>query len=229
MIKPSLTALALLLALAACKEQKPQADYTTPTGPAAYGDVLNTAIVGNPPNLVPYLAADSTASAIAGNIYHALLKYDANLNLAPQLAESYTVAPNNLSITFKLRKGVTFSDGTPLTSADVSATFHALIDPDTKTPYADDYQRVSKFETPDAHTVRVTYAEPFAPSLSSWAGLLVMPAHVIGKTKSFNDTSLKTEPVGTGPYALARWRRGQDVLLAANQTGWQKPYIAQLY
>ncbi|RYG59002.1 MAG: peptide-binding protein, partial [Alphaproteobacteria bacterium] len=74
-----------------------------------------------------------------------------------------------------------------------------------------------------------TYAEPFAPSLSSWAGLLVMPAHVIAKTKSFNDTSLKTEPVGTGPYALARWRRGQDVLLAANQTGWQKPYIAQLY
>ncbi len=229
MKKHSLAAFAALLTLTACKPERPQTDYTTLPGPAAYGDVLNTAILGNPPSLVPFLAADSTASSIAGNIYQALLKYDENLNLVPYLAENYTVAPNNLSITFKLRKGVTFSDGKPLTSADVSATFHALIAPDTKTPYADDYQRVSKFETPDPYTVRVTYPEPFAPSLSSWAGLLVMPAHIIAKTKSFNDTSLKTDPVGTGAYALSRWRRGQDVLLSANQTGWEKPYIAQQY
>ena len=217
------------LVLTACKPEHPPTDYTTPPGPQANGDVFNTAMLGSPPNLVPYLAADSTASAIAGDIYQALLKYDANLNLTPQLAESYTVAPDNLSITFKLKRGLTFSDGTPLTSRDVSATFHALIAPDTKTPYADDYLRVSRFETPDTHTVRVTYAEPFAPALSSWAGLMVMPAHIIAKTKSFNDTELKDKPLGTGPYTLTRWRRGQDVLLTANTTTENPPHITQQY
>ncbi len=219
-----------LLVLTACKPAPvTKADYTTPPGPPAEGDVFNTAIIGNPPSLVPYLAADSTASAIAGNIYHALLTYDGNLNLVPQLAESYSVTPDNLSITFKLKPNLTFADGSPLTSKDVSATFHALINPDTKTPYADDYLRVAKFETPDPLTVRVTYAEPFAPSLSSWAGLLVMPAHVIAQTKSFNDTSLKTTPLGSGPYKLERWRRGQDLLLTANPKSFEKPFITQLY
>lgn len=219
-----------LLALAACKpEARPQTDYTTPPGPPAVGDVFNTAIIGNPPSLVPYLAADSTASSIAGNIYHALLTYDGDLNLVPQLAESFSVTPDNLSITFKLKPNLKFADGSPLTSKDVSATFHALINPDTKTPYADDYLRVSKFETPDPLTVRVTYAEPFAPSLSSWAGLLVMPAKIIAKTKSFNDTSLKDTPLGSGPYKLDRWRRGQDLLLSINSSSYEKPRIQQLY
>lgn len=222
--------LVTLAALAACKPTaKQQADYTTPPGPPATGDVFNSAIIGNPPNLVPYLAADSTASGIAGSIYHALLTYDANLNLIPQLAESFQVSPDNLTITFKLKPNLTFADGSPLTSKDVSATFHALIAPDTKTPYADDYLRVSKFETPDPLTIRVSYAEPFAPSLSSWAGLLVMPAKVIAETKSFNDTKLKDQPLGSGPYKLARWRRGQDLLLIANDKSFEKPYISQLY
>lgn len=223
-----LLALALLTA---CKPSTPQqhADYSTPPGPPSTGDVFNSALIGSPPNLVPYLAADSAASAIAGNLYHALLTYDANLNLTPQLAESFTVAPNNLSITFKLKPNLTFADGSPLTSADVSATFHALIAPDTKTPYADDYLRVAKFETPDPLTIRVTYAEPFAPALSSWAGLLVMPAKIIAQTKSFNDTPLKNTPLGSGPYQLTRWRRGQDLLLSTNPHSYEKPYITQLY
>jgi peptide/nickel transport system substrate-binding protein len=222
--------LATFALLAACKPTVRQhADYSAPPGPPAVGDVYNSALIGNPPSLVPYLAADSSAAAIAGSIYHGLLTYDGNLNLIPQLAESYTVAPDNLHITFKLKPGLTFSDGSPLTSADVSATFHALINPDTKTPYADDYLRVSKFETPDPLTVRITYAEPFAPALSSWAGLLVMPAKIIAQTKSFNDTKLKDHPLGSGPYQLTRWRRGQDFLLSLNPHSFEKAYIAQLY
>ena len=227
--------LAFLCLLTACKPTPThQTDYSTPptVGDSVrpeVGDVFNSATIGNPPNLVPYLAGDQTASAIASSIYHALLTYDAKLNLIPQLAESYTVAPDNLHITFKLKPGLTFSDGSPLTSADVSATFHAIINPDTKTPYADDYLRVAKFETPDPLTVRITYAEPFAPALSSWAGLLVMPAKVIAQTKSFNDTSLKDTPLGSGPYQLTRWRRGQDFLLNINPKSFEKPYLAQLY
>lgn len=223
-------ALSCLALLAACKpSQPPLPDYSTTPAPAAVGDRLNMAILGNPPSLVPYLAADSTSAAIAGNIYHALLTYDGNLNLIPQLAQSYQVSADNRTITFTLKPNLKFSDGTPLTSADVSATFHALINPTTKTPYADDYLRVARFETPTPLTVRITYAEPFAPALASWAGLIVMPAHIIAQTASFNDTPLKTTPVGSGPYQLLRWRRGQDFLLQANPQSFEKPFITQLY
>ncbi|TKW60543.1 MAG: peptide-binding protein [Blastochloris viridis] len=224
-----LAALALPLALGACKKEHAQTDYTAAPGPAAIGDVLNSALTASPANLVPYLAADTAASAIAGDIYQAMISYDKNLNLVPELAESFTVSPDGLHITFKLKKGLTFSDSSPLTSRDVSATFHALINPETKTPYADDYLRVSKFETPDPLTVRVSYKEAFAPGLSSWAGLIVMPAKVIAQTKSFNDTKLKDQPLGSGPYALTRWRRGQDVLLTRNPSSTKAPFIAQQY
>lgn len=222
--------LATLCLLAACKgDTKPLPDYTQTPGPVAVGDRLNMAILGSPPNLVPYLAADSNAATIAGNLYHALLTYDANLNLIPQLAEKYTVEPDGKTITFTLKPNLKFSDGSPLTSADVSATFHALTNPNTKTPYADDYLRVSRFETPDSKTIRVTYVEPFAPALASWAGLIVLPAKVIAQTPDFNQTTLKTKPLGSGPYQLTRWRPGQDFLLTRNPTSFEKPPITQLY
>lgn len=231
-MSPKLKILPLLalLFLVACKEDVvPNQDYTQIPGPAVEGDRLNMAMLGNPPSLVPYLAGDSGASTIAGSIYHALLTYDKDLNLVPQLAEKFEVTNGGKTIVFNLRKDAVFSDGKPLTSLDVSATFHAIINPDTKTPYADDYLRVAKFETPDSHTVRVTYKEAFAPALSSWAGLMVMPAHIISQSKSFNDTSLKQKPLGTGPYTLTSWRPGQDIVLTASKNTWEKPLISQLY
>jgi peptide/nickel transport system substrate-binding protein len=229
--------LLLPLLLAACKPAPIQHNYA-PTGQvsgtqADVGDRLNLAMLGNPPSLVPYLAAENNASTIAGSIYHALLTYDANLNLVPQLAETYSVSTDNRTLTFTLKPGLTFADGTPLTSADVSATFHALTNPTTRTPYADDYMRVQKFETPDPRTIRVTYAEPFAPALSSWAGLIVLPAKIIAQTNvsgsTFNDTPLKTKPLGSGPYQLLQWKQGESFLLGINAKSFEKPFISQLY
>lgn len=224
-----LLALSAALLLASCKPEAPQHTYTTPPSGPATGDRLNLAMLGNPPNLVPFLAGDAGAATIAGSIYHNLLTYDGNLNLIPQLAAKYEVSNGGKTITFTLKPGVVFSDGTPLTSADVSATFHTIINPNTKTPYADDYLRVAKFETPTPQTVRVTYAEAFAPALASWAGLPILPAKVIAAEKDFNQTSLRNQPLGTGPYTLTRWRRGQDLLLTASPNTWEKPYIGQLY
>lgn len=217
------------LALAACKPEAPQQSYTTPPSGPATGGRLNLALLGNPPNLVPFLAGDAGASTIAGSIYHSLLTYDGKLNLIPQLAEKYEVSNGGKTITFTLKQGVVFSNGTPLTSADVSATFHTIINPNTKTPYADDYLRVARFETPTPRTVRVTYAEAFAPALASWAGLPILSAKAIAASSDFNQTALREKPLGTGPYTLTRWRRGQDLLLTASPNTWEKPYISQLY
>lgn len=222
------------LALGSCGADAPTptARYDTPPAafsPRDHGDRLNLAILGTPPNLVPFLAGDASAATLAGNIYHSLLTYDGDLNLINQLAERHTVSPDGLTLTFTLRKGLTFADGSPLTSRDVSATFHAITHPTTRTPYADDYTRVATFETPDPRTVRVTYAEPFAPALASWAGLPILPADVIAATPDFNETPLKEKPLGSGPYQLTTARRGQDYLFTRNPTSFEQARIGELY
>ena len=225
----------VLLALAGCKPTAPATPslYHTPPSVAYnatdFGDRLTFALLGTPPNLVPFLAGDQSAATLAGHVYQSLITYDDHLNLRPELAEKWHVSPDGLTLTFTLKPNLRFTDGTPLTRADVSATFHAIINPTTRTPYADDYLRVKRFETPTPHTLRVTYAEPFAPALASWAGLPILPAHILKKTATINDTSLKTQPLGSGPYQLIQARRGQDYLFAANPSATEPPRIGQIY
>lgn len=221
-----------LLFLTACKPEAPVHNYTaTPPLPtdADRGDSLEMVIASNPSTLNPLLAGESVGVEIAGSIYNSLLTYDANLNLKGELAERWDITDGGRTITFTLRNGVTFSDGTPLTSADVLASFNAITNPTTQTPYAGDYLMVTHASTPTPHTFRVTYATPFVPALASWASLSILPKHVLDKTASVNDSPLNQNPLGSGPYQLAHWNNGRDILLTANPRSWQKPFIRQYH
>ncbi|MFZ2620721.1 MAG: peptide-binding protein [Alphaproteobacteria bacterium] len=222
-------ALLLLIPLLACKQgQQDTRDYSA-TGTPAHGDMFVSASIGGATNLVPWLAGESASSEIASSIYDSLLKYDGNLNLIGQLAERWEVAPDNLTLTFYLKKNVLWHDGQPFTSADVLATVNALLAPNTRTPYAGDYQTIARMETPDAHTFKVTYKEPFAPALSSWAGLAILPKHILELDKDVNETRLKTQPMGTGPYTLTSWDAGTETVLTANPRYFGgEPYINKL-
>ena len=69
------------------------------------------------------------------------MKYDGDLNLVGDLAESWEVSPDGLTITFKLRKGVKWQDGAPFTAQDVMFTYQLMVDPKTPTAYCGDYYR----------------------------------------------------------------------------------------
>ena len=217
--------LPLVFFLTACGEHTDEAGRYDAVGVAETGGILMNASIGEPANLVPFLAADSASSAIAGLIYQSLLKYDKDLNLVGDVAERWVVSPDNKTITFTLKEELTFADGTPLTSADVLATFNVLTDPNTRTPYSGDYLMVETARAPDARTFVVIYPEPFAPALASWASLLILPKHIIDQTPDFNETSLKDTPLGSGPYQLEQWRRGQDITLTANPNAAEPPFI----
>lgn len=223
------------LALAACKPSAPpaHADYSTlPPPPAAAdaGDRLNLALLGDATGLLPFLAGEASASELAGHIYNSLLAYDKDLNLVCEVCVKYDISDDGKTILFTLKPNITFSDGSPLTSADVLATYRAITHPATRTPYAGDYLLVSHASAPTPLTFRVSYAQPFVPALASWAGLTILPKKVLDETPdTVNDTPLKTTPLGSGAYQLLRWRRGQDVLLAASPHSWQNPKIRQYY
>ena len=201
----------------------PQQPDASDSGPA-YGDILVEGSIGDASNLIPILASDNTSHEIAGLVYNGLVKYDKNVNIVGDLAESWEIGRNGLEIVFRLRKNVRWHDGRPFTSRDVLATYRLTIDPKTPTPYAGDFLKVKEISAPDDFTVRVRYEKPFAPALMSW-GSAMLPAHLL-EGRDITKSPLSRKPVGTGPYRFKEWLTGQKVVLVSNPDYFEgKPYI----
>jgi len=221
---PAILKIILLLlatALAACSseptgQETPPAPPAVSNGPPAVGDRLVSASIGDASNLIPMIAGDAASHDIAGQMYLPLLKYDRNLDIVGQLAESWEVSKDQQTIRFRLRHGLHWTDGVPFTSADCAFTLALIQDARTQSPYKSDYEKVTGFEAPDAFTFVVHYAEPYSPALSSWTGLSILPRHVF-KGVNIMNTPLSRKPAATiGPYTLADWQPQQSILLRAN-------------
>ena len=182
----------------------------------AYGDTLVEGTIGEPSILIPMLAGDSASHDVAGLIFNGLVKYDKDLTLIGDLAESWEVSKDGLQITFHLRKGVRWTDGVEFTSEDVLFGYKTIIAETTPTAYSEDYKQVKKAEAPDKSPFRVTYDKPFAPALSSWGSLTVLPKHLLDG-KDITKSELTRKPVGMGPFKLTKWIPGQEVILDTNQ------------
>ncbi len=196
-------------------------------GPPVPGGRLVTGTIGDATTMIPMLSSDSASHELPGWCYNGLLKYDKNLKLIGELAKSWTVSDDQLTITFKLRKGVRWHDGRPYTSADALFTYQFMVDPKTATPYAGDYLQVAKAEAPDPFTFRVTYKKPYSPGLSSWT-MPQMPAHLL-KGVDPRKSPLNRHPIGTGPFKFVRWDPGARVILKANRNYWEgRPYLERL-
>lgn len=190
-----------------------------------YGDSIIVGSIGDASNLIPMLASDATSHEIAGLIYNGLVKYDKDLNLTGDLARSWDITDHGKTITFHLRHGVRWQDGTPFTSADVLFGFNTIIDPKTPTAYAGDFLEVEKAEAPGPYTFKVTYKEPFAPALSSWGDIVVLPKHLL-EGKDITKTPLSRNPVGLGPYKLRLWKTQERIELEANKDYFDgRPYL----
>jgi peptide/nickel transport system substrate-binding protein len=204
----------LALAMLGCTSPEAERVYGGPdTGPA-FGDLFIDASIGDASTLLPPLATDSASRGVAGLIYNGLVKYDANLNLVGDLAESWDISPDGLTITFKLRRGVKWHDGQPVSAQDCLFTYRLMVDPKTPTAYSGDYLQVKKAEAVDDYTFRVTYPKPFAPALESW-GLAMLPRHLL-EGKDVTQSPLGRHPIGTGPFMFKEWQTGNRIILTYN-------------
>ncbi|MDC6484355.1 peptide-binding protein [Methylophilaceae bacterium] len=210
-----ITILTSLLFIISCsKEPSETIDYNGEFKNISGGTLIN-AMAGEPSNLIAMIAGDSASSAIAGNIFNSLLKYDENLDYAPDLAESWEISNNQKTITFKLKKNLQWADGKPLTSADILFTWRLITNPNTRTPYSSDYQLVKNASTPDPLTFKVTYESSYAPALDTWTSLHILPKHIL-KDEDINNTFFSQRPTGSNYYKLDEWISGQQVTLKAN-------------
>ena len=177
-------------------------------------DMYVVSSIGDAIFLNPVLASDSASSTVNSFIYNGLLKYDKDLNLVCDLAENYQVSEDGLKIKFNLKKNILWHDGQQFTVKDVKFTFDKLTDPNTRTPFSSDYLMVKNFEILDDYSFIVTYAEPFAPILESWA-MGIIPEHIF-KNEDINTSQYNRKPVGTGPYIFKKWVTDQKIVLETN-------------
>ncbi len=190
------------------------------------GDAIIRGSIGDASNLIPLIASDSASFDIADLVYSGLVRYDRDLNIEGDLAESWEISPDGLEITFRLRRGVRWHDGAPFTAEDVRFTYELLVDPATPTAYAEDFLQVQRFQVLDPHTVRVSYGKPFAPALISW-GMPIVPRHLL-EGEDLTTTPLARSPVGTGPYRFVKWLTGEQIVLEASEDYWEgRPNIDQ--
>ncbi|WP_124551668.1 peptide-binding protein [Methylophilus methylotrophus] len=207
----------LCAGLVACSTDTPDhsAKIFDQSYPAQPGGTLISAMPSDPSSMIGMVAGESASLAIGSYLFNSLLKYDQNLDLAGELAESWQVADDKKTITFKLKPDLQWADGKPLTSADILFTWQLITDENTHSPYASDYQLVTKAEAPDARTFIVHYSQPFAPALESWASLQVLPKHKLAG-QDIRTTSFAQKPLGSHYYQLKEWRHGEYIKLEKN-------------
>jgi peptide/nickel transport system substrate-binding protein len=140
------------------------------------------------------------------------------LGLEPDLAKEWAISDDDKTYTFKLRDGLKFSDGSPLTAGDVKFSLERLRDRQDSV-MASMYGIVAAIETPDEATVVIHLNEPSAPFLSTlamFAASVVPEAAVKAAGEDFG-----SEPVGAGAFKLDEWRRGDRVILVRNHDYWE--------
>lgn len=203
---------------------------------------LNLRLSSNPTTLDPALITDVLSGTIAAKIFNGLVRFDEALNIVPDIAESWELSPDKRTYTFKLKKGVRFSNGREVTAEDFRYSFERVLLPKTKAPItwvldkiegADDFikgraSHVSGIRVHDSHTISLRLEKPFGPFLSL---LAMTTAYVVPKEEVERlGQDFGTNPVGSGPYILSEWRHGQGLLLKPRQDYFEgRPKLDGIY
>lgn len=194
-------------------------------GPATAATTFRVAVGIDPDTLDPVGMTTTTIANMVDYVVETLTTIDPAGKVLPMLAESWTVSSDGTQYTFKLRRGVAFHDGTPFDARAVKWNLDRLIDPKVKVPIRASYP-IARTDVVDAHTVRVTLKEPYAPFVGalSWttSGLL-SPAAVDRDGNTYQNYSAHV--VGTGPYVFKERRKGETITVTKNPKYWGKrPY-----
>ena len=166
----------------------------------------------------PASTEDDPSIFVELQLFDRLVKLNASNNgVEPELATSWTVAPDGLSATLTLRQGVKFSDGSPLTAEDVVFSLTRAIDP--KGSWGFLFSPIKSVTKVDDKTIRLNMSESFAPllpALSTFAGSIYSKANFEKWGKDAGQ-----HPLGSGAFMLESWQKGAQMALVKNPNYWQ--------
>jgi len=152
-------------------------------------------LAGNPDTLDPQKTSGTLTFQVVKSFYDTLVEPDTSGKIVPALAESWSVSPDGLTWTFRLRRDVVFHNGQQFTSRDVAATLNRILDEKTASPKRSEFTMIQEIRTPDPYTVVLSLSQPYAPLLASlasgWGAIL--PSSLIASGHNFG-----AEPGGDG-------------------------------
>ncbi len=194
---------------------------TPTTALGASGGTFTFARSTDSDNLDPVVQDGNINIWVFMNIYDQLIRVtDDGLTLQPMLAEKWEISADNLTYTFHLRQGVKFSDGTALKASDVVFSLKRAKET-ANSPWSFTYEPVKDITAPDDATVVITLNQVWAPFL---ADISMFNSSIISEAfaKKVGVDKLVEQTMGTGPYMLAEWKKGEYILLKKNPNYWEK-------
>ncbi len=168
----------------------------------------------DPDSLDPANTDSNPGEAIGRMMNNFLVKFDAKLNIQPDLATSWTQSKDGLTWTFKLRKGVKFHDGTPFNAEVVKYNFDRFLGPEKPLKSSLHTPIIQSVEVVEEYTVKFTLKVPFAFFLNNLAHSATAMVSPTAHKKWGKDLTL--HPVGTGPFKFVEWVRGDRIVLERN-------------
>ena len=192
------------------------------------GDWLVRHFTAEPRTLNPVTSTDYYSQMVHGYLFDTLIDVDPDtLEFKGKLAESWTISEDRLTITFKLRKGMVWSDGKPITTDDILFSYETIKNPEvdaTRTlGYFKDVEHVKAL---DDLTVEFKFRKPYFKSFEVAGGgyMTIIPRHVYEFTDAEAFNAIRDKLVGSGPYVFESWEPGQQVVLKRNPLYYGRPY-----
>jgi peptide/nickel transport system substrate-binding protein len=176
---------------------------------------LIAAIAGEPDQLDPHKTSAYFSFEVLENVFDTLVEPDANLEMKPSLAESWTVSSDQLTWTFRLRSGVTFHDGSAFTADDVVYSYRRIID--EQLTNVDKFSAVADVSAPDPATVVIRLKQPTPNLLTNIGGFKGM---AIVQRRNVESGEIATHPIGTGPFSFVGQKSGDSITLKENPSYW---------
>lgn len=204
------------------------------------GGTLIVAQTREPISLDPILEGGYVSNELGSLCFSYLLRIDDRMQLQPEVAREVPslqnggISRDGMTITYRLRRGVDWQDGVPMTAADVVFSFGAIMNPRNLVPAGRiGYDRIAWVRAVDPYTVRVRLARPFSALLSyffaSDENYPILPAHVLARYPDVNRAAFSSRPICSGPYRITGWQRGDRLTFVANPSYWRgRPKIGRI-
>jgi peptide/nickel transport system substrate-binding protein len=226
---------AAALALAACCAACTHVGSRQASG----SQLVFTGLAGEPDSLNPMLSNEADQLNFSHLYMSYLVENDDRDDTIAEIARTVpTLANGGISrdqrtITYRLRPNLRWQDGRPLTARDVVFSYRAIVDPRNNVATRVGYDEVQAIHADGDRTVVVRLRRPFSPFVQYFFGPqgvgAIMPAHLLQGLGDLNHAAYNALPVGSGPFRVVRWNRGDSIELAANPTYWRgKPHIDRL-